>query len=275
MPKKTKVKKPERGFATTSTIKKKEPEVEAVANEIPTTAGDSNGLGQSVPSSKQPEKGHEKANDNGVSHSWEDSDEKKAQDAEQALAEKVKSLSEKEYNKQIKILEYEKRMSSSYAEFFWEDPLDVRDRVVKVALAESHVANLQQYNESEEKLLSRIGSLYLILQKLGFSATQIEECLTKVPSLELDSAVDWLYLRYSPSSSEIDGAALGEVPAYGAGYWPDEQLAMPEKIDKKRILPKPATSPPQPAPPTNDSPIKMTAAADSSVEKSALCLSQR
>jgi hypothetical protein len=41
------------------------------------------------------------------------------------LAEKVKLLSEKEYNKQTKILDYEKRMSSSYAEFFWDDPTDV------------------------------------------------------------------------------------------------------------------------------------------------------
>ena len=90
---------------------------------------------QSGPSSKQPENGHEKATANGVAHSWEDSDEKKAQDAEQALAEKVKSLSEKEYNKQIKILEYEKRMSSSYAEFFWEDPLDVVSAIYQASFA--------------------------------------------------------------------------------------------------------------------------------------------
>jgi ATP-dependent RNA helicase DHX29 len=86
---------------------------------------------------------------------------------------------------------------------------------------------------------------------------------------QLNDGFSQLYLRYSPSSSEIDSAAIGELPAYGAGYWPDEQLAMPEKIDKKRITPKPATSSPQPAPPTNDSPVKLTAA-ESSLEKSAL-----
>ena len=49
-----------------------------------------------------------------------------------------------------------------------------------------------QYAETEEKLLSRIAGLFLILRKCGFAQDQVEECLRAVPRLELDDALDWV-----------------------------------------------------------------------------------
>ena len=118
------IKKPERGFATTSTIKKKDPEPEAVVEAVTESSAPNDPV---IETATTGDVATQEActTSNGVTDSWEDSDEKKAQNAEQALAEKVKSLSEKEFSRQMKILEYEKRMSSSYSEFFWDDPTDV------------------------------------------------------------------------------------------------------------------------------------------------------
>lgn len=55
--------------------------------------------------------------------SWDDSEEQKQAEEKLAFAERVKAASEKEAARALKTLEYEKRMSSSYPEFRWDDPL--------------------------------------------------------------------------------------------------------------------------------------------------------
>ena len=52
-----------------------------------------------------------------------------------------------------------------------------------------------------------------------------------------------MYLRYSPPANGVENADVETVPAYGSGYWPDEQLSMPKKAEKKRNAPKPASPP--------------------------------
>lgn len=138
------IKKPERGFATTSIVKKKDLEPEAVQDAIPEVVTvkddpDDTATGTVKPGTAQAS----------VQASWEDSPDKKAQDADQALADKVKALSEKDYNKQIKVLEYEKRVSSSYSEFFWDDPTDVVSEHHRVMLRAASAEKCSYHSGTE------------------------------------------------------------------------------------------------------------------------------
>lgn len=117
------VKKVERGFATTSIVKKKDPGPETVDGTNLVTEAPEQAVTDPPAGEGAAVAGH--SDSNGNTGNWEDHAEKQARDADDALAEKVKALSEKEYNKQIKILEYEKRMSSSYSDFVWDDPTDI------------------------------------------------------------------------------------------------------------------------------------------------------
>lgn len=119
-----------------------------------------------------------------------------------------------------------------------------------------------QYSESEEKLLARIASLYLILQKLGFSRTQVEECLLNTAALDLDQVLDWvrishrqlralasltspqIYLRHTPSDQFTGNSKPDASLAYGEGYWPDDQLSLPAKETKNIATPSASATPP-------------------------------
>lgn len=52
--------------------------------------------------------------------------------------------------------------------------------------------NTFQSDESEEKLLSRIGSTFGALRHLGFQETQVYECLNSISGVELDEALEWV-----------------------------------------------------------------------------------
>lgn len=133
-----------RGFATTSTIKKKEPEPElelereSSQGPIPTGGEDSGtaaaphaASSQSVPSTatNASPSSRRAANDgtpvSSAASDWDASEEKRAHDAEHALAERVRAASEKELSKAWKVIEYERRVSSNLTEFSWNDPTNV------------------------------------------------------------------------------------------------------------------------------------------------------
>jgi hypothetical protein len=119
------LKNPQRGFATTSVVKKKDPEPE----EDKEAAKDSNSNSAIALST---ENGTASTAVNGITSnstntaqgsSWDDSEEQKEAEDKLAFAERVKAASEKEAARSMKVLEYEKRMASSYPEFRWDDPL--------------------------------------------------------------------------------------------------------------------------------------------------------
>lgn len=65
--------------------------------------------------------------------------------------------------------------------------------MIELALEESNQhLQLTTYTESDDKLLARVASIYLILRRLGFTNDQVEACLRSVPNLELDDALDWV-----------------------------------------------------------------------------------
>jgi len=51
-----------------------------------------------------------------------------------------------------------------------------------------------QADESEDKLLSRIGSMFGTLRNLGFSEEQVYECLNSIPGIDMDDALEWVGL---------------------------------------------------------------------------------
>lgn len=113
------LKNPQRGFATTSIVKKKEPEPEPTEIQAETLSTQVNASVDSAVTSIDP-------TNNGAAQtgtSWDDSEEQKEAEEKLAFAERVKAASEREAARALKTLEYEKRMSSSYPEFRWDDPL--------------------------------------------------------------------------------------------------------------------------------------------------------
>lgn len=236
------LKNPQRGFATTSVVKKKEPEPEIEASDdqenVPKASLQSKEGGLNIANTNTNSNGTASAsirtatnsgtNGSGslgqTQTSWDDTEEKKEAEERAAYAERVKSASEKEAARVVKTLEYERRMSSSYAEFRWDDPLHLvssfhhtnsfhvnlylhfsvlmrlscgivhaqRDQAIQLALEEQERAPLLPIKEEEEKVVIRVATISLVLQKLAFTEEQIAKCLTSVPDLSIESAIDWV-----------------------------------------------------------------------------------
>lgn len=50
----------------------------------------------------------------------------------------------------------------------------------------------QKLEDNEEKVLSRFGTTYGVLRRLGFSEERVEECLRAINGIELEGAFDWV-----------------------------------------------------------------------------------
>ena len=76
---------------------------------------------------------------------------------------------------------------------------------------------------------------------------QVEECLRRVVNLEIDDAVQWIYLRYSPDMNK-NRIQEDEIKPYGLGHWLDASLALPDVVKSTPHAPAlmPATAPSSP-----------------------------
>lgn len=58
-------------------------------------------------------------------------------------------------------------------------------------------------DDPEEKALARLGITYGALRRLGFSEEKVEECLARIPGLELDDALDWVCQALDTFASDM------------------------------------------------------------------------
>jgi hypothetical protein len=54
--------------------------------------------------------------------------------------------------------------------------------------------------ETDEKLVVRLGLTYGVLRRLGFSDAIVDECLKAIPGVDVDEAYEWVSVCYSPKS---------------------------------------------------------------------------
>ncbi|KAF8323290.1 P-loop containing nucleoside triphosphate hydrolase protein [Clavulina sp. PMI_390] len=130
----------------------------------------------------------------------------KAEEKElQNLVEKLQDKTEKEINRTIKALEYERRMSKTLPSLNL-DPV-LRTRILKLYLEEETEADssgLPPIDDPLEKILVRVGITYGVLMRSGFTEDRVLECLKLSQSFELDEAFDWLCLHCDEEELELD-----------------------------------------------------------------------
>ncbi|KAG8906193.1 hypothetical protein FRB99_007409 [Tulasnella sp. 403] len=123
----------------------------------------------------------------------------------QELVTKLQDKTEKEINRTIKAIEFDRRQAKTY--YRLDISRALREKVLELAKSEdadNDRARSRSFEDPEEKLLPRLGVTYGVLRRLGFSETRVEECLNSISGIDLEEALTWLYL-YCEEAELLDG----------------------------------------------------------------------
>ncbi|CAG7847697.1 ATP-dependent RNA helicase Dhx29; AltName: Full=DEAH box protein 29 [Serendipita indica DSM 11827] len=111
----------------------------------------------------------------------------------QRLLDKHHERVEKDIGRTLKALETDRRVAKSYSLLEMEHQW--RDKIFELAQAEENTIEVSPVTESEDRLLPRIGVLYGVLCRLGLSEDATIQCLLSIKRIELEDALEWVYLR--------------------------------------------------------------------------------
>ncbi|WVR06931.1 hypothetical protein IAU60_003967 [Kwoniella sp. DSM 27419] len=259
--KKLSLKPVQRGFATSSVAPKKPP---PVAEPAPGDASrDTEPAKESaVSSTDDPETNRPLQAD--TKADWDD-EEAIERATLQTLVDKLHDKGEKEVNRIVKAIEFDRRMASSLPRLDIDER--IRDEVLRLADDQIQaapagpivVASGSTAGADNDKTMLKLFVTYHVLQRLGFSEQRIEECILNAVG-EGDSwedALEWLWTRLSedectqrgeyakrdePTLSEVDALLLDLPPPES----PPSAPAEPSKSDagaKPSSNPTPASGP--------------------------------
>ncbi|GAA5927842.1 uncharacterized protein JCM15063_006009 [Sporobolomyces koalae] len=213
---------PLRGYGTVSVPRKKVEPTDEDDQQTPEGAaldqtapgGDANG---STVASAVPEGGAAGAGPAGAGPAGEDTSKGSWDDPEEvekrdllSLAERIRPACDKEINRVIKVIDYERRQSKVMPGYAWTDQ-DLQRRILALALEELSSEPPLASSESLEKTISKVATLFGILEQLGFSSNRIQECLDKVKQLELEDCLDWLFLNCEAEELACEGPAASGI----------------------------------------------------------------
>ncbi|KAL5535622.1 hypothetical protein ACEPAF_3716 [Sanghuangporus sanghuang] len=219
---KTQLKKVERGYATTSIPKKVLPPVPASEE---TTEPAAEQINSSNPGSNAPEPVH----DESLAYL-------------QSLVDKYQEKVEKEVQRTLKSIEYDRRMAKGLPQVdIDEGTLNEIMQLIEQEESEKDIAKLP--SSSREKLTGQIGITYGVLRRLGFAEQIVCKCLKEAPGIDLDQAFDWLHVHCSPEELEFEkfsGDASGRTPL--TPQTPDPDPASTPGTPKKLKKPLPLSS---------------------------------
>ncbi|KAF4623096.1 hypothetical protein D9613_001917 [Agrocybe pediades] len=191
--KKTQLKPVQRGFATTSTPKK------VVQEEPPKESG----VDDSPHIPLDDKESEENASLGGVAVR-----ERLISDEEsilQGFVDRLQEKTEKEITRTVKAIEVDRRFAQTLPRLDI-DPV-FRKRIVDLATEDNDVHDENRsLDDTEDKLIGRLGITYGVLRKLGFSEERVQECLRSVDGIAMDEALDWMFLHCSDaelSNSEV------------------------------------------------------------------------
>ncbi|KIO31878.1 hypothetical protein M407DRAFT_217155 [Tulasnella calospora MUT 4182] len=69
------------------------------------------------------------------------------------------------------------------------------DKDVSLILRVASTPPLKRPEKLDDKYLGKLGLAFGVLRRLGFSEERVFECLKAIPTVELEDALDWLYLN--------------------------------------------------------------------------------
>ncbi|GAA6031102.1 hypothetical protein JCM8097_004004 [Rhodosporidiobolus ruineniae] len=212
----------QRGFATTSVPRKKDPEADAAAEAAAGEGGSAADGGEAGENGVKEDKVNGQNNEvkggqaaDGVEAKKDDWDDPEAIEQRdlQALAERIRPGCDKEISRVVKVIEYERRISKTMPGYsFGANDLDLQRRVLELAQSEVKDETPQPLYEPEDKVIAKVATLYGILEQLGFTSERIEECLKAVKILDLDECMNWLFLRCDPSELACEGPIAAIEP---------------------------------------------------------------
>ncbi|GAA5869879.1 hypothetical protein JCM1840_007661 [Sporobolomyces johnsonii] len=251
-----------RGFATTSVPRRKDPEEEAreaaakaeaeaaAANgaAVERAGGAANGAGEGE---REGEAEQEGATANGAAAAVQDEWDPEAAEKQalQALAEKIRPGCDKEINRIVKVIEYERRLSKTLSGYAWTEQ-DLQRRIIELALADSKDDVPQPVNEPEDKVVAKVATLFGILEQLGFTPERIEECLRAVRVMELDDCLDWLFLHCNAEELACEGPIAPPAPiADSIPPTPRIQSTPPSPTSNSKAAKNPSAKAPTSPPP--------------------------
>ncbi|GAA5955052.1 hypothetical protein JCM3765_003173 [Sporobolomyces pararoseus] len=231
---------PLRGYGTVSVPRKKDPVAEeeeaaaAAAKEQGVTSDAASGQAAADGSAGGTQNG-ESGNgnqENGTNGdgkkdgegSWDDPVEVEKRDL-QALAERIRPGCDKEINRIVKVIDYERRQSKAFSGYAWTEQ-DLQRRIIELALQDTASEVPQPVHEPIEKVISKVATLFGILEQLGFTSTRIQECLEKVKVLELDDCLDWMFLHCDAEELACEGPINSKDSAAPA-QTPDDSTSTP------------------------------------------------
>jgi len=81
-------------------------------------------------------------------------------------------------------------------------------RIIDLAIQDTAEDLPQPIHEPEEKVISKVATLFGILEQLGFTSTRIQECLEKVKTMELDDCLDWMFLHCDAEELACEGPII-------------------------------------------------------------------
>ncbi|KAG6832456.1 hypothetical protein H0H92_001502 [Tricholoma furcatifolium] len=211
--KKTQLKPVARGFATTSVPKKvtpvEAPEPESNMNndlEQPVVVGEALAGAVVIPPPQDqfdPEKVDEQSLQN--------------------LVDKLQERTEKEIIrtvKSIQAIEADRRFSQGLPRLEL-DPTIV-DRILDLVLDTTSEAK-KVLEEPEDKAIARLGITYGVLRRLGISESRVEECLRNIQGIDLEEAIEWLYLHCPAAELEdqrVSESLQPKTPSHRASRTP-------------------------------------------------------
>ncbi|KZV88269.1 P-loop containing nucleoside triphosphate hydrolase protein [Exidia glandulosa HHB12029] len=201
--KRTQLKPVARGFATTSVPKKAAAPVdnEDSASEQPAESAQETPDALAPPNAANGEAGATTPVAEG-----EFSFEKAEEHGLQVWIEKNQDKTEREIVRTLKTIEYDRRFAKSFPPLALDDV--ARDKILELALSDAENSPKTLLDEAEDKVLARLGVTYGVLRRLGFNEDRVTECLNAISGVELDEAIEWLYLH----SSEEDIAQDLDLP---------------------------------------------------------------
>ncbi|KAJ8521412.1 hypothetical protein ONZ45_g1880 [Pleurotus djamor] len=113
----------------------------------------------------------------------------------QAIVDTNQEKIGKEINRTLKLIEQEKRFTQTFPELS-VDPA-FTNHVLDLAIEYNALESKPFLDESQDKVLVKLGVTYGVLRRLGFSESRVQACLGSIGGVGLEEAYDWLYLHCS------------------------------------------------------------------------------
>lgn len=117
----------------------------------------------------------------------------------QNLVDKYQEKTEKETLRTIKAIEVDRRFSKTLPSLQVDSALV--ERILQLN-SESPECERKLLEETEEKIVTRLGITYGVLRRLGFSQDRVDECLRAIQGVDLEEAYEWLYIYCSEDELE-------------------------------------------------------------------------